>query len=377
MTLFEPRHLLFTGTFYYINRANSQLMPTPARKKIFISYRVHDTAADTGRLVDALKQVFYEDQIFMDIEKLEPGVDFTQAIARSLDSCDVLFAVIGPEWAGPENQKGITRINQPNDWVRIELETALKRNIWLIPVLVRGASLPGQDELPESLHPLLNRQTYEISNKRWKYDTDNLMNFLTSHGFPSRRTSPEQQVYQRLPEKSKSGFSKWVLYGLAGLGALAIIGMFIELGENSSATNQHSNSYVNTATDLPPQNTKQPEVIANPAAEEVQQEEKATVYNVEGSWFDATNQYYMHITQTGNTLELRSVSAAGLATGEGVGTITNNNINFKVQLYNVGVISGTATMPDNNYTLNGKFVIEENGASYTEPFKWTRQSAAD
>ncbi|MGN6494158.1 MAG: toll/interleukin-1 receptor domain-containing protein [Agriterribacter sp.] len=345
-------------------------------KKIFISYRVQDTAADTGRLVDALKQVFYEDQIFMDIEKLEPGVDFTQAIAHSLDSCDVLFAIIGPEWAGPANQKGVTRINQPNDWVRIELETALKRNIRLIPVLVRGASLPGEEELPESLHPLLNRQTYEVSNKRWKYDTDQLISFLTSQGFQSKRTAAQQQVVQRLPEKAKPGFSRWILYTLAVLGALAIIGMLMELGDSNSGAGRYSESYVNGGTSLPPQNAKENEVIANPPADEAKPQETTTAYNVTGSWFDATNQYYMHITQTGNTLELKSVSAAGLATGEGVGTIANHTINFKVQLYNVGVISGTAPVPEDNYILNGKFIIEENGASYTEPFRWTRQGTA-
>lgn len=357
-------------------------LPNAPGKKIFISYRVQDTAADTGRFVDSLKQVFYEDQIFMDIEKLEPGVDFTQAIANSLESCDVLFAVIGPEWAGPANQNGITRINQSNDWVRIELETALKRNIRLIPVLVRGASLPEQHELPASLHPLLNRQTYEISNKRWKYDTDQLVNFLMHLGFQPKKRTIDTQTVQLPPQRSKSGLGKWVLYGLAALGVLVIVGLLIELSEsgnsgyNQNTGSDYSKPYSDAGkTNQVPAVDKTDKPISEPAGNEqlVEEEPAVITKDVTGSWYDAPNQYYMHITQSGNTLELKSVNVGGLATGEGVGTITGDKISFKVQLYNVGVISGTATVPKDNNSLNGKFIIENNGASYTEPFHWTKQ----
>ncbi len=98
-----------------------------SRKNIFISYPEKDTAGETGRLVDALKDHFYEEQIFMDIEKIEPGTDFTQAIATSLESCDVMLAVIGPNWLGRIEETGKYRIQDPNDWVRLKVSTALQR----------------------------------------------------------------------------------------------------------------------------------------------------------------------------------------------------------------------------------------------------------
>ena len=95
-------------------------MKNIAHKKIFLSYRAQDTAGETGRLVDVLKQHFSDDQIFMDIDNLEPGADFAEVIEKSLDSCDVFLAVIGPRWIS--NDDGRTaRINDPNDWVRMEV----------------------------------------------------------------------------------------------------------------------------------------------------------------------------------------------------------------------------------------------------------------
>ncbi|MBN8787379.1 MAG: toll/interleukin-1 receptor domain-containing protein [Terrimonas sp.] len=343
-------------------------MPSPQtsqRKKIFISYRVQDTAADTGRLVDSLKQVFSEDQIFMDIEKLEPGVDFRVALAKSLETCDVLFAVIGPGWVGID-KNGNPRIKQSEDWVRIELETALKRDIRVIPVLVRDASLPQPEELPESLYPLLNRQTYEISNKRWKYDTDQLINFLKQIGFKPKK------VDIPLPAQS-GGIGKWLIYGLIGLAVVVIAALIFETTRSTKTREKIVTD--NPAYDSPKSNNNKsnPNIVVKDP-EPVQEQKIADIpANVGGAWYDAANQYTMYITQSGNTLELKSVSVAGITTGEGVGTIDGNNINFKVQLYNVGVISGSATVPGDNNVLNGKFIITNNGASYTEPFYWTRQ----
>ena len=341
----------------------------PQRKKIFISYRVQDTAADTGRLVDALKQAFYEDQIFMDIEKLEPGVDFRQALTKSLESCDVLFAIIGPEWAGTD-KSGNPRIKHSEDWVRIELETALKRDIRVIPVLMRGAALPAMEDLPESLYPLLNRQTYEISNKRWSYDTEQLINFLKKIGFtPKQPNTP-------LPAQS-AGAGKWLIYGLCALAVLAIGFLLVESnGNNKSAQEDNTVNPVRfdsgKATDNDNRNT--PSDFVDKDTDPVREATpSANPVNVGGAWYDAANQYTMYIEQTGSTLQLRSITAAGVTTGEGVGTVEGDKMNFKVQLYNVGVISGSGTVRENSYTLNGKFVVTGNGASYTEDFYWTKQ----
>src|SRR5690606_14157458 len=118
-------------------------------------------------------------QIFMDIDKIEPGVDFTDAISHSLECCDVMLAIIGPRWMGEIGQS--SRIKNDDDWVRLEIATAIKRNIRVVPVLVDGAELPTAEELPEDLQSLLKRQAYEISNKRWRYDTEELIKFLENN----------------------------------------------------------------------------------------------------------------------------------------------------------------------------------------------------
>src|SRR5687767_14336775 len=160
-----------------MSQANFRSNTRDGRKNIFISYRVSDTAGETGRLVDSLKQHFYEEQIFMDIDKIEPGVDFTKVISHSLEACDVMLVVIGPNWLG-RNSDGSTRMSKANDWVRLEVATALKRDIRVVPLLTDNATLPDEVDLPEDLHPLLTRQSFELSNKRWKYDTGQLIEFL-------------------------------------------------------------------------------------------------------------------------------------------------------------------------------------------------------
>ena len=145
-------------------------MTTTIRKNIFISYRVKDTQVATGRLIDALKLHISENQIFMDIDKIEPGLDFTQVISKYLNSSEIMLAIIGPDWMAYNAEKQTYRINDNNDWVRKEIATAWQRNIRVIPILIDGGTTPEEEQLPEDLKPLLLRQAYEISNKRWKYD---------------------------------------------------------------------------------------------------------------------------------------------------------------------------------------------------------------
>ncbi|TDH21433.1 TIR domain-containing protein [Segetibacter sp. 3557_3] len=144
---------------------------------IFISYRRHDTAGEAGRLVDSLKQHFSDEEIFIDIDTIQPGLDFTEVISESLKKCDVLLALIGPEWLA-SNAEGKRRIDNPDDFIRLEIAEALKRNIRVIPVLVDNAELPEAADLPADLKGLIRRQAYEVSNKRWKFDVEELVKSL-------------------------------------------------------------------------------------------------------------------------------------------------------------------------------------------------------
>src|ERR1043165_3354644 len=115
-------------------------MSQPVRQfsGIFISYRRNDSAGYAGRLFDGLSAHFGEDQIFMDIDYIEPGEDFVQAIETAVGSCEILIALIGPSWLTIENVTG-RRLDNPNDFVRLEIVAALARGIRVIPVLVQGA----------------------------------------------------------------------------------------------------------------------------------------------------------------------------------------------------------------------------------------------
>lgn len=146
--------------------------------RIFISYRREDSAGWTGRLADRLKERFGPESIFMDIDTVEPGVDFTEALRKAVGSCDVLLAVIGPRWTTVTDKTGAPRLRDPSDWIRVEIAAALTREIRVIPVLVGGATMPGADVLPDDLDGLAQRQAHELSDQRWAYDVERLMQVL-------------------------------------------------------------------------------------------------------------------------------------------------------------------------------------------------------
>jgi hypothetical protein len=146
--------------------------------RIVISYRREETAAYAGRLRDDLVDVFGDDQVFMDIDTIEPGVDFVEAIEAAVGSSQALILVIGKQWAHLVDKTGKRRLDDPKDFVRIEVEAALKRNIRVIPVLVAGASMPAESELPHTLAGLSRRQALELSDGRFHADAKRLIESL-------------------------------------------------------------------------------------------------------------------------------------------------------------------------------------------------------
>ena len=142
--------------------------------QIFISYRRDDSAGYTRAIYDRLVQHFSKDRVFMDVDAIEPGLPFDEAIKHALDKCEVLLVVIGRHWLDTRDGLG-PRINDPQDFVRLEIAAALSRNIRVIPVLLDGARMPGEDELPEALGALARRNALEIRNSRFDVDTGTLI----------------------------------------------------------------------------------------------------------------------------------------------------------------------------------------------------------
>jgi hypothetical protein len=131
--------------------------------RIFISYRRQETAWPAGRLYDVLVEHFPAEQVFKDVDNIEPGEDFVERITAAVGSCDVLLALIGREWLTMTDENGQRRLDNPEDYVRLEIETALTRKIRVIPILVDEARIPRANELPATLAPLVRRNAVEIN----------------------------------------------------------------------------------------------------------------------------------------------------------------------------------------------------------------------
>src|SRR5262245_5871927 len=141
--------------------------------KIFISYRRDDSAGYAHAIYRELLQHFSKERLFMDVDAMEPGVDFVRVIEAAVGECDVLLALIGKRWANV-GSGATSRLDDPEDFVRLEISTALARDIRVIPVLVDGMTMPRPETLPDSLKPLSRRNAIEISNIRFNFDIERL-----------------------------------------------------------------------------------------------------------------------------------------------------------------------------------------------------------
>lgn len=146
---------------------------------IFISYRREDARHAAGRLYQHLAQRFRGERLFMDVDSIEPGLDFVKVLTKTVADCDVLLAVIGPGWLDSRDEAGAPRLAKPKDFVRLEIEAALARDIRVVPVLVDGARMPGEDDLPESLRPLVTRNAVRLAHEQFGADAGRLADMLT------------------------------------------------------------------------------------------------------------------------------------------------------------------------------------------------------
>lgn len=171
---------------------------------LFISYRREDSSGYAINLYDRLTERFGRDRVFMDIDQIQPGEDFHDVIHEKLKSVQVAIVLIGKHWLNIPGE-ATRRLDNPDDWVRLEIATLLERKIRLIPVLVGGAVMPKSTELPECLQPLARRQAHEISDNRFRTDVGRLIQVLEtmmSAQSPSPQTASPAQPDT---EKSQSG----------------------------------------------------------------------------------------------------------------------------------------------------------------------------
>lgn len=144
-------------------------------RKIFISYRRDDADEAAGRLSDHLVTQFGQDSVFMDVDGIAPGRDFRKVIEETLTQCDVLLGVMGRNWLDIKDETGKRRLENDYDFVRLEIASALRRDIPVIPVRVQGATVPKPDTLPDDLKDFSYRNAVELTHERWNSDVQVLV----------------------------------------------------------------------------------------------------------------------------------------------------------------------------------------------------------
>ncbi|MEV0703343.1 TIR domain-containing protein [Saccharopolyspora sp. NPDC050389] len=154
--------------------------PSHVEKWIFISYRREDTKYPAGRLNDLLGQQFGPDRVFYDLATA-PGAKYVEAIDDALRTTKVLLALIGERWIDITDEHGGRRLDNPHDLVAREIGTALERGLLVVPVLVDGARMPGRDELPERLKPLVSRNAARLEHATFSADVGKLIGAIVEH----------------------------------------------------------------------------------------------------------------------------------------------------------------------------------------------------
>jgi formylglycine-generating enzyme required for sulfatase activity len=169
--------------------------------KIFINYRRGDDPGFAQALLGRLEQVFPSEQIFMDVDSIEPGLDFARVLEEQVAQCDVLISVIGKNWTEARDDAGGRRLDNPDDFVRIEIESALAQEKRVIPVLVGQAAMPHNDDVPESMRPLLRRHAVRLTHERFRADTEALIGALQRALKGAEEARAKQQVEREHQEQ--------------------------------------------------------------------------------------------------------------------------------------------------------------------------------
>lgn len=306
--------------------------------QIFISYRRADSHAITDRIQDRLVSVYGAENVFQDVEDIPPGANFKEYIEIQVGLCDVLLVIIGPRWLDITDENNRRRLDNPSDFVRIEIESGLKRKeILVVPVLVQGANMPVERDLPPEIRDLHYRNAIRVrNNPDFERDIQHLLNSIDSY---VKGTSPKK--VESAPASSP------VPMLLAAVGLVALIAAFIVFGlpalqgsatptPNATATAQaiaaaQISTAAPTVTTTPttaPSATATPDqpsaTPTNAATEEVTEEPTiaptATVLYPDGNplelFYNETGFYLRNASTTRITsslLRFRAMSADGVA----------------------------------------------------------------
>ncbi|HZN24106.1 MAG TPA: PsiF family protein [Burkholderiales bacterium] len=193
---------------------------------VFINYRRGDTSGEARALFNELVGIRGKDAVFMDVDTIALGRDFRQIVRERVETCDLMLALVGRDWSTVTNSSGKRRLDDSNDFVRLEIAAALKRDIPVIPVLVQGAAMPAAEQLPDEIKDFAYRNGFELSHSRWESDLQEMLKRLglltgrsqptspatvdpaatsadATSNTPARGGSPERQIQKGSPDKRR------------------------------------------------------------------------------------------------------------------------------------------------------------------------------
>jgi hypothetical protein len=196
-------------------------MPT-----IFISYRRDDAFHQAGRLADRLMHEFGKRNVFIDLDSISAGDDFSQRIDQALTASDIALVLIGPGWLSA-TANGRRRLDDPKDFVRREIASALARaDVLVVPLLLDDTVMPPAKELPREIKPLAQRQSLTLSRQHWKADESELVSSL--HDKTLRRTIKPGSRWSELPS--------WAKVAVAALPVAAVVAVLVILLTSGGST---------------------------------------------------------------------------------------------------------------------------------------------
>ena len=178
---------------------------------IFINYRRNDTKIFATIIYEKILKHINNSNVFLDIDTIEPGENFINSIIKTIDKCQLMLSLIGPNWIKQDEKYG-TNIKNPHDFVQLEIHEALKRNIKIIPILINDASMPKESDLPCELHSILKFSALSINEATLETDINSF-------------------IYQLLRIKNNTFHSKEIVInkGILFLGVIFIISVFMSV----------------------------------------------------------------------------------------------------------------------------------------------------
>jgi hypothetical protein len=221
----------------------SEGAPQPKARPIFLSYRRTDSAAETGRLYSALRDRFGPKSVFMDSASTAWGESWPEVVESAVAGADFVVAVIGPGWLVAQDEWGFRRIDQPDDWVRRELEFALEERKAVLPLLVGEMRMPPPDKLPAELSELSTKQALYVREETWEADVEGLLQSLAERVVAVETAAPREDTIEEEFRSVSSRFYSGDLKDrnaaageIAALGSLLDLNAVLEFADSSTAT---------------------------------------------------------------------------------------------------------------------------------------------